>query len=454
MGIASAIPDRKRIIFCAASVILMLVFVLVIWGLLTDDGPYVPENNVSVMDNARSQVFLGGKKYALNEKTKTEHEESQQERREILAEQRASGQMTAAQRRLAETREEAQVKTEQKAESESVTSGGNGETTVKSKAGKQGTKPEKNRGPKSEKNHDPKPENKSDPRPEQKPVVTPDPTPSRPSTPSRPASVDPDDDDEEDYYKKKKKDRDVLPTIKTSLRDGASTKGETISFWVTATDYKNQNIPVFSNGEGQFAVYLNGTRLTSTGTSGKKTNFRPLVKDGKNTIKITAVDRKGNKRTITRRVNCAIDEEAKPIGTVYVNISAPSIGLDSIAAGIPVDIYEEEPLVDILRDAFRKEGISSTMSETYLSGISREGIAEGAEISEELLEKAEEYRITVYDREDWPKGWEDQLYERDFTNRSGWVYYVNGTMPKIGIGSYIPDDGDEIDLVFILFEDE
>ena len=31
---------------------------------------------------------------------------------------------------------------------------------------------------------------------------------------------------------------------------------------------------------------------------------------------------------------------------------------------------------------------------------------------------------------------------------------MNGAMPKVGIGSYIPNDGDEIDLVFILFEDE
>ncbi len=443
MEIASRVPDRKRIWFGIASVILMLVFVLGIRGMLISDGAYVPDNTVSEMDNARSQVFLGGKKYALNEQTRTEHEKSQEERREILAEQRASGQQNAAQRRLAETRETEQPQgTEPNVNSESEGGRPSGEK----------------RSGKSDKKSDKKPENKPETKPEQKPpqkpAVTPDPKLTRPAKPSKPESVDPDDDDEEDYYKKKKKDRDVLPTIKTSLRDGISTKGETISFWVTATDYKNQDIPVFSNGEGQFTVYLNGTKLTSTGASGKKTYFRPLVQNGKNIVKITAVDRKGNKRTITRRVNCAVEEEAKPIGTVYVNISAPSLGLESIAAGIPVDLYEEEPVADILRAAFSKEGISATMSDSYLRGLSREGIAAGAEISEEILERAEEYRITIYDREDWPAGWENQLFEKDFTSRSGWVYYVNGAMPKVGIGSYIPNDGDEIDLVFILFEDE
>ena len=43
MEIASRIPDRKRIWFGIASVILMLVFVLGIRGMLISDGAYVPD---------------------------------------------------------------------------------------------------------------------------------------------------------------------------------------------------------------------------------------------------------------------------------------------------------------------------------------------------------------------------------------------------------------------------
>lgn len=439
----SITPERKRLYYAAASVILVLVFVLSIYGMLSSDRPYMPEESISGLDPARSQVFLNGSSYELNEESIKDHEETQSERREILAEQRESHQMTAAQQRLAETRGQDQVtqsseQTEGQGPGDTGTSGSTEGTRADSKP-----KPEKH------------PEPKKAPEPTKKPAVTqPDPKPATPSNPSTPSKTDPDDDDEENYYKKKQKDRDVLPTIKTSLRDGVSTKGETISFWVTATDYKKQNIPVFSNGEGQFTVYLNGEKLTSTGTSGKKTNFRPAVKDGKNTIKITAVDRKGNKRTITRRVNCDTKEEAKPIGTVYVSIIAPMLSLGTIESGIKVKIYEEEPTSDILRDAFKQKGISSTMTDSYLQGISRDGIAAGTEISEEILEEAEERRITIYDREDWPDGWEDRLFEKDFSNRSGWIYRVNGSMPNVGIGSYIPDDGDEIELEFILFEEE
>ncbi|MBR2547879.1 MAG: DUF4430 domain-containing protein [Eubacterium sp.] len=408
----------------------MLVFVLWVHGTLNSDGPYSPEEAISGLNSERSQVFLSGSNYAIDEDTKNAHEEEEKERSRILAEKRASHQQTATQKRLDETRGQSEVK------QESGKGGGNtGESSKKAGEPKKAAEPE----PENEPQRTPEPRRQ-------------DPKPTKPADPSKPSETDPDDDDEEDYYKKKQKDRDVLPTIKTSLRDGVSTKGETISFWVTATDYKKQNIPVFSNGEGRFTVYLNGEELTSTGTSGKKTNFRPAVKDGKNTVKITAVDRKGNKRTITRRVNCDTKQEAKPIGTVYVSIIAPSLGLDVIESNISVKIFEEEPTADILRDAFKKAGISSTMTDSYLQGISRPGIAAGTEIPEELLEEAEERRITIYDREDWPKGWEDRLFEKDFSNRSGWIYRVNGSMPNVGIGAYIPDDGDEIELEFILFE--
>ena len=405
---------KKRMIFGIASVILMLIFVFGIRSTLDRRSTYTPEDTVETMDAGRSQVFVSGEDYKLNENTKKEHKESQKQRSKILEEQEASNQQTAAQKRIAGTRGKDPVKQEDA------------------------------------------PKKKPERKPEEKPV-TPSPKPHTPQAktpdkPDDPEKADPDDEDEEDYYKKSESERKVLPTIKTSLRDGVKTKGETISFWVTATDYKKQNIPVFSNGDGSFTVLLNGTKLTSTGSSGNKTNFRPAVKDGKNIVKITAIDRKGNKRTITRRVIADTNQEAKPIGTVYVSISAPSLGIGTIASGIAVKITEQEPLHDVLRDAFKAKGISASMTSSYLKGISKSGIAKDAEITDEIRDKCLDMGITVKEREKWPDGWKNRLYEKDFTSASGWIYRVNGSTPGVGINSYIPDDGDEIDLLFSLYD--
>ena len=66
----------------------------------------------------------------------------------------------------------------------------------------------------------------------------------------------------------------------------------------------------------------------------------------------------------------------------------------------------------------------------------------------------EEHRVTLYEEDKWPKDWKDRLYEKDFASTSGWIYRVNGEMPNVGIGAYTVNDGDEIDLVFVLFDGE
>lgn len=405
----------RRILFAAASVILMLILLFSVRQALMSEDPYRPEDTVSSMDSGRSQVYVSGEAYHLNENTMKEHKESEERRSKVLEEQQASHQQTAAQKRIADTR---------------------GSSPSKDPSKPKG-KPEKEKQKKPE-------------EPVKKPAVKPAPPPD----PSAPEEDDPDDEDEEDYYRKPKKERDVLPTIKTSLRDGVTTKGETISFWVTATDYKKQNIPVFSNGSGKFTVWLNGAKLTSTGESGNKTMFRPAVKDGKNTVKITAVDRRGNTRTITRRIRCDVKSESEPVGSVRVSISAPSLGIGTIASGIKVSIMEEDSVADALKKAFKSAGISASMTNSYLKGLRKSGIAAKARITDELREKAEENRVTLYEEDKWPKDWKDRLFEKDFASTSGWIYKVNGEMPNVGIGACTVDDGDEIELVFILFDGE
>ena len=421
--------NKSKIIFGAASILMLLVCVFGIRGIISQSAPYMPENKVSVMDNERSQVFVSGTQYNLDVKTKKKHEAQQEKRREILQKREQTRQLTPVRRRLISTRKPVKkpavvpVKTKKKDPSKTKKSGSPTKKKDKGKPEKPGKKEEPEEPPKQD-----EPEEPSDPK-----------------DPKEGKEGDKDDDTVA-------KEENMLPLIESSLIDGRKIEGTVVNFWVTATDYKKQNIPVFSNGEGHFEVYLNGSKITSAGASGEKTNFRAEVEDGVNTIKIEATDKRDKTAVKTYNIRCDVNEPNKIVGSVTVSVSAPSLGIGNIFSGQKVDITEQEPLRDILSDAFKAQGISAEMTSSYLAALKKTGIAKKATITDSLRDKAEEMRVTLKEREDWPDGWQNRLKEKDFCSSSGWVYYVNGSMPDVGIGSYIPSDGDEISLVFILFD--
>ena len=399
---------KKKLIFGIMTVALLLLFLIGIKYALNSSNAYVPEDTVSAMDNERSQVYVSGKDYKLDTQTMEKHKDQQQKRSRILEEEETSHQQSSARKRLSKTR---------------------GTPRRDDNAGISTPRPPQ----KSSKGK------KADPPPDDD-----DDDPDEPSDPDDPGK-DEEDDDVPDKENKK-------PTITTSLIDGQRLTGEIINFWVTVTDYKNQNVPVFSNGDGHFEVYVNSKKITSSGASGNKTNFRVAVQDGKNTIKIVATDKRKKQAKRTLKIRCDTNSASKIIGSVTVSAKAPSLGIGTIFSGQKVDITAQEPLNEILSEAFKKQGISAEMSSSYLAGLKKSGIAKGATITDSLREKAQEKRVTLKEREDWPDGWQNRLREKDFCSDSGWIYYVNGVAPKVGIGSYIPDDGDEIELVFILFD--
>lgn len=435
--------DRKRKRYAAASVLLALLFVFAGWSALSSDGAYVPDESLNAADPERSQVYYGGSGYSIDLDVKQEHDEAQEERSKILQERRESHQETKAQKRMSETREQAEPKEAAPSDAPSPTP----------KQTQNGTpKASSNAPPDSRPAATPKQAQSSTPV-QGKPVSKP-----KSTTPSQKKQKPKEAKDPEKPGKKKDEDDTVakesnkLPTIKTSLIDGRKMKGSPVNFWVKATDYKKQNIPVFSNDEGHFEVYLNGEQITSTGSSKGKTSFRADVINGANTIKIIATDKRNKQAKLTVKIRCNTEEPSKIVGSVYVSASAPSLGIGTIFSEQKVEITEQMPLNEILKAAFKEQGISSEMSSNYLAALKKDGIAKDAEITDELRERAQEYRVTLYEREDWPDGWKNRLKEKDFCSSSGWVYYVNGDMPDVGIGSFIPEDGDEIELVFQLFD--
>lgn len=407
--------DRKRAAFAIAAVILMLCAWFAVSHLLSGGTPYVPEDTVSSLDSKRSQVYVSGKDYKLDTKTQKKHKEQQQKRSRILQEE-DTHQQTDAERRMRSTKE-----------------------------------PPKQALPVKTPDSQPVKTPEAEPAKEQEGRKVKTPPQNKPKPAKDPEDPEgPEGEDEEDDEPPDKENR--RPVIKTSLIDGRRMKGSAISFWVTVTDYKNQNVPVFSNGDGHFEVFVNGSKITSSGTNGNKTNFRADVKDGNNKIKIVATDSRKKQSTRILNIKCDTKEEGKPVGTVTVSASAPSLGIGTIFSGVKVDITEQEPLNEVLSAVFKKAGYSAEMTKSYLAGIKKKDIAKNAEISDEVKDRAKEKRVTLIEREDWPKGWQDRLREKDFCSHSGWIYKVNGEMPNVGINAFIPEDGDEIELVFILFD--
>lgn len=115
------------------------------------------------------------------------------------------------------------------------------------------------------------------------------------------------------------------------------------------------------------------------------------------------------------------ESKQNPIGRVTLTVRCDRVpGLDRIeylpddGVLLATEIYEieaGETVYDILTEAARKHGLhvdASGLGESvYVRGIG-------------------------------------QLYEQEHGELSGWVYYVNGTSPSMGCGSYELADGDEI----------
>ena len=110
------------------------------------------------------------------------------------------------------------------------------------------------------------------------------------------------------------------------------------------------------------------------------------------------------------------DRNNASVGTVTVSIRCDTVK-DSGEKHIPsdgiilketeVEISKGDTVYDVLAAVCKENGILFSANMGYIEGI-------------------------------------NNLYETDFGDSSGWVYFVNGESPSVGCGSYELSDGDEI----------
>ena len=421
----SEIVNRKRIF-----TIVSLAILLILGGgtavFLHAQEEYVPPEIPDGVDVQRSQVYLSGTGYTIDDnrdkthrqEEKKKEEQKQEQQTETKKKQAEASSESSSARKVREERSAKKRKPPEKKESTDDRPG---------KKDRPGQEDRPEREDRSREKEDSSKPAKDAPRAED---------PDRPTAPSGGGE-----ESEEDLAKK--------PSIRISIASGQRLTGKRVDFTVKVTDYKGRNVPVFSEDDGSFVVEFNGAALTSSGTSGQGTHFRSDLADGNNRIRVSAIDREGNKSDRDVRFSGNTSAEAEVIGRVHVSVEAPIIDLGVIYS-TDVDIHPGDTARDVLDEALFRAGITPVFNEDYLEGIEREGIAAAARVDDDTRAlMVERYRDNNYlDKLD-----KNTLSEHDFYKTSGWKYSVNGVFPEVGLEGYKVEDNDEIDLIFHLADD-
>lgn len=237
-----------------------------------------------------------------------------------------------------------------------------------------------------------------------------------------------------------------LPTIETSLTNKEETAIGYKGFWVKASDRKKRAID--SSG---LQVTINDEKIYRSGEDGKKVQYGGEIREGENTIRITAEDSEGKSRTLLYLIYGRADRAEETEGTVTVTIEAGTIGKGTILGPVSTDVTVNKPFPYALDKLLKEKGISydsggSFKNGFYLKRIYKNGITSGFQLPAELEQKLEDKGYTTTGHK------EDSLGEKDFTTESGWMYQVNGAAPGQGMSGYTPKDGDNVRIRFTLWQ--
>ena len=247
---------------------------------------------------------------------------------------------------------------------------------------------------------------------------------------------------------------DYPPSIVTNL-DGASLDMSSQTFPLTVIARANAEL-------GAGVIYSNQIRVTLDGKTVEKSYgdsqptyelyFEPpqLGDEETHIIRVLAWDGNGNSTMKVYTVTYHQISEGDPAGSVDVVLDATTIGLGILDTGT-LDIVERETAASVLLRFLQERGYepdyqgSATMN-FYLRRISRGDIAYRANVPEHLWELILRDGITTNDNYD-----RDSIGEFDYTQGSGWMYSINGTLYEgTGMSGYKVRNGITIYVRFTL----
>lgn len=207
----------------------------------------------------------------------------------------------------------------------------------------------------------------------------------------------------------------------------------------TITEYDTGH--TYYVGVHKIFVTLNGVPVPMWQEFMPEKWYRLFLNGGNNTLHIRVIS--DNLQYFDSVYNVYCDpNHVDPEGQIYISVNAGELGLGTIASGY-VDIYSGQPLSYAVLDLLAQCGCEAvyrgeTSYAMYLEAVIKPGLMAGwtpERISPELLQVIDEMQIwngTIY---------ENSLGERDVTERSGWVFTLNGVgIP--GLSNTFPKSGD------------
>lgn len=247
---------------------------------------------------------------------------------------------------------------------------------------------------------------------------------------------------------------DYPPSIVTNL-DGASLDMSSQTFPLTVIARANAEL-------GAGVIYSNQIRVTLDGKTVEKSygDSQPTYElyfeapqsgdEETHIVRVLAWDGNGNSTMKVYAVTYHQISEGDPAGSVNVVLDATTIGLGILDTGT-LDIVEGETAASVLLRFLQERGYepdyqgSATMN-FYLRRISRGDIAYRANVPEHLWELILRDGITTNDNYD-----RDSIGEFDYTQGSGWMYSINGTLYEgTGMSGYKVRNGITIYVRFTL----
>ena len=244
---------------------------------------------------------------------------------------------------------------------------------------------------------------------------------------------------------------DHPPTIVTNLEGVTETTNRNFTLTVQATAYTGRSLP-----ESNIQVYLDGKRvLQPTGNPVFEYQLRfpdPFSGDSEaHTISIRAWDGQGNSRYVSYRIIYRFVDTGDVIGTAYVVLDITTMGMGLPEEPFAVQVRQNVPASYAVMEALEEWGYEYEYSGSpdvgfYLRRISRAGFMDYPDIPENLWAKILRDGLNLTGQHD-----PDSLGEFDYTQGSGWMYSINGTLYEgTGMSGYKVRNGITIYVRFTL----
>ena len=241
------------------------------------------------------------------------------------------------------------------------------------------------------------------------------------------------------------------PIISTNLDDWVGDfETNHFKFTVDARTWKNERI--YSDC---IEVCLNGKLVTNpTGSEIFEYDLyfsKPVSGDYSDyTVTVLAWDKEGNSRFVEYHIRYLAKGEGEKLDPVTVTIDATTVSC-GIVGSATVEIVGGDTAADAVLKMFEQNGYTpefkgSVESSFYLIGISGAYAFRGISIESRLQELLERDGIAMK-----PPGTQDKLSEFNFTEGSGWLYFINGALcPGVGMNEWSLQGGENITLRFTL----